>query len=76
MNINVKEAFDEYNVLWTTQSTTSKNSMPVGGYYNCGYSVQVENNEILLYLSKEFRRRFKLWIEDNTFLNFYTLMEI
>ena len=42
---------NSYNVLWTTQSQNSSESMPCGGG-DIGLNVWVENGEILFYLSR------------------------
>ena len=40
-----------YNVVWTSQSNSSKDSMPLGGY-DTGCNVWVENDRLYLYLSQ------------------------
>jgi hypothetical protein len=42
---------NKYNVVWTTQSQNSSESMPCGGG-DIGLNVWVENGEILFYLSR------------------------
>ncbi len=42
---------NKYNVVWTTQSQNSSESMPCGGG-DIGLNVWVENGEVLLYLSR------------------------
>ena len=42
---------DQYNVVWTTQSQNSSESMPCGGG-DIGLNVWVEKGEILFYLSR------------------------
>ncbi len=42
---------DSYNVLWTSQSKGSYESMPCGGG-DIGLNVWVENNELLFYISR------------------------
>src|SRR5687768_2070435 len=42
---------DQYNVVWTTQSRNSGESMPCGGG-DIGLNVWTENGEILIYLSR------------------------
>ncbi len=53
---------DQYNVIWTTQSKNSSESMPCGGG-DIGTNVWVENGEIMFYLSKS-----GTFDENNTFL--------
>ncbi|QGA17422.1 hypothetical protein EYB26_005093 [Talaromyces marneffei] len=43
---------ESYNVVWTSQSNRSADSMPLGGG-GLGVNVWVENNDILLYVAKE-----------------------
>ncbi len=40
-----------YNIVWTTQSTNSSQSMPCGGG-DIGLNVWVENNDILFYIAR------------------------
>ena len=40
-----------YNVVWTSQSNSSRDSMPLGGY-DTGCNVWVENDRLYLYLSQ------------------------
>lgn len=47
----VREQMQQYNILWTSQSAGSKDSMPLGGC-NVGCNVWVENDEVLLYLAQ------------------------
>jgi hypothetical protein len=42
---------DKYNPVWTSQSTSSAESMPCGGG-DIGLNVWVENGDLLVYLSK------------------------
>jgi hypothetical protein len=42
---------DTYNVVWNSQSRNSSGSMPCGGG-SIGLNVWVENNDLLLYISK------------------------
>jgi hypothetical protein len=42
---------NQYNIVWTTQSQNSSESMPCGGG-DIGLNVWVENGEILFYLSR------------------------
>lgn len=54
--LNVQLAFsqselDRYNILWTTQSKNSGESMPCGGG-DIGLNVWVENGELLIYAAK------------------------
>ncbi|WP_254412398.1 DUF5703 domain-containing protein [Dyadobacter diqingensis] len=42
---------DNYNVVWTTQSKNSSESMPCGGG-DIGLNVWVENGDVLFYLSR------------------------
>ncbi len=42
---------DRYNVVWTTQSKNSSESMPCGGH-DIGLNVWVENGDLLFYLSR------------------------
>ena len=42
---------DPYNIVWTSQSKDSSESMPVGGY-DTGLNVWVENGDILFYAQK------------------------
>ena len=41
---------DKYNVVWTSQSLNSSESMPCGGH-DIGMNVWVEKGEFLFYLS-------------------------
>jgi hypothetical protein len=45
------DVIDQYNVIWTSQSRNSSESMPVGGG-DIGCNVWVENGEILFYMSR------------------------
>ncbi|SHF30545.1 hypothetical protein SAMN05444405_10715 [Bacteroides luti] len=47
----VTDWLDSYNVLWTSQSKGSYDSMPCGGG-DIGLNVWVENNELLFYISR------------------------
>ncbi len=47
----VTDWLDSYNVLWTSQSKGSYESMPCGGG-DIGLNVWVENNEVLFYISR------------------------
>ena len=47
----VTDWLDSYNVLWTSQSKGSYESMPCGGG-DIGLNVWVENNELLFYISR------------------------
>jgi len=47
----VADWLDSYNVLWTSQSKGSYESMPCGGG-DIGLNVWVENNELLFYISR------------------------
>ena len=42
---------DQYNVVWTTQSSNSGDSMPVSGG-DIGLNVWVENNELMFYMGR------------------------
>ena len=42
---------DQYNVVWTTQSKNSGESMPVSGG-DIGLNVWVENDELLVYMGR------------------------
>jgi hypothetical protein len=42
---------DQYNIVWTTQSQNSSESMPCGGG-DIGLNVWVEKGDILFYLSR------------------------
>ncbi|MEJ2614332.1 MAG: DUF5703 domain-containing protein [Ignavibacteriaceae bacterium] len=42
---------DSYNVVWNSQSKNSSESMPCGGG-SIGLNVWVENDELLMYISK------------------------
>ncbi|MFZ0455918.1 MAG: DUF5703 domain-containing protein, partial [Ignavibacteriaceae bacterium] len=42
---------DSYNVVWNSQSKNSSESMPCGGG-SIGLNVWVENNELMMYISK------------------------
>src|SRR3990170_2138363 len=53
---------DSYNVIWTTQSKNSSESMPCGGG-DIGVNVWVENGEMLLYFSRS-----GTFDENNSFL--------
>ena len=44
-------SIDQYNVVWTSQSRHSGESMPCGGG-DIGLNVWVENNELLLYIDR------------------------
>jgi hypothetical protein len=43
--------FDQYNVVWNSQSRNSSESMPCGGG-DIGLNVWVENGDVLFYISK------------------------
>lgn len=45
------KSLDKYNPVWTSQSTSSAESMPCGGG-DIGLNVWVENGDLLVYLSK------------------------
>ena len=45
------EIFENYNLIWLTQSKNSAESMPLGGY-NIGCKVSVKNNDILMYFQQ------------------------
>lgn len=45
------QKLSNYNVVWTSQSKNSSESMPCGGG-DVGMNVWVENDEVLFYLSK------------------------
>lgn len=45
------QALEDYNVIWTSQSRNSSESMPCGGG-DIGLNVWVEKGELLLYLSR------------------------
>src|SRR5680860_761110 len=46
-----KSTFDDYNIIWDTQSKNASESMPlVGGDIGC--NVWVENGDILLYVQR------------------------
>ena len=45
------QSLDDYNVVWTSPSTNSGDSMPCGGG-DIGLNVWVENGDILIYLSR------------------------
>ncbi len=53
LNINVKanEFNKSYNVVWTTQSQNSSESMPLGGG-SIGLNVWVENGDVLFYMAQ------------------------
>lgn len=53
---------DSYNIVWTSQSQNSSESMPLGGG-DIGLNVWVENGEILFYISRS-----GTFDENNTFL--------
>src|SRR5437879_2432548 len=44
-------SIEDYNVIWTTQSRNSSESMPCGGG-DIGLNVWVENGELLFYVSR------------------------
>ena len=44
-------ADDHYNIVWTTQSKNSSESMPCGGG-DIGMNVWVENGELLIYVAR------------------------
>ncbi|MGM9551725.1 MAG: DUF5703 domain-containing protein [Clostridia bacterium] len=46
-----KMVYDSYNVIWTSQSKSSEESMPVGGH-DLGLNLWVENNEVYFYIGK------------------------
>jgi len=48
---NYNEVLSEYNVVWTTQSENSSESMPVGGC-DAGCNVWVENGSIYFYFGR------------------------
>jgi hypothetical protein len=43
--------FDQYNIVWNTQSQNSSESMPCGGG-DIGLNVWVENGDVLFYIAK------------------------
>jgi hypothetical protein len=43
---------NQYNVVWTSQSKNSAQSMPVGGG-DVGLNVWVENNELFFYIRSQ-----------------------
>ncbi|GAT64286.1 DUF5703 domain-containing protein [Paludibacter jiangxiensis] len=45
------KSLDRYNVVWTTQSKNSSESMPCGGH-DIGLNVWVENGDLLFYVSR------------------------
>jgi hypothetical protein len=45
------DSLDTYNVIWTTQSRSAAESMPVGGG-DVGLNVWVENGELLFYIGR------------------------
>ncbi len=47
----IKKLPDAYNIVWNSQSKNSSESMPCGGG-SIGLNVWVENNDLLLYVSK------------------------
>ena len=49
--LNPAPSIDQYNVVWTTQSEHSGESMPCGGG-DIGLNVWVENDELLLYMDR------------------------
>ncbi|RCX21553.1 hypothetical protein DFP94_102306 [Fontibacillus phaseoli] len=64
---------EKYNVVWTSQSNGSADSMPLGGY-DTGCNIWVENNYLYLYVSESGTfdenctmlklARLRIWIED------------
>ena len=48
---NGLDRLDDYNVVWTTPSADSGESMPVGGH-DVGLNVWVEDGELLVYLAR------------------------
>lgn len=50
-HLNIHSELQNYNPVWTVQSKNSSESMPCGGG-DIGMNVWVENNEVLLYLSR------------------------
>ena len=74
----MKSAFDDYNIIWESQSKNASESMPlVGGDIGC--NVWVENGDILLYIQRsgslsengEYLKlgRFRLQLTPNPFKN-------
>jgi len=55
MALNAQQTSEDwlqaYNPYWTTQSKNSSESMPCGGG-DIGMNVWVENDEVLLYISR------------------------
>lgn len=47
----LKPKMDEYNLVWTSQSKNSSESMPCGGH-DIGLNVWAENDELLFYIGK------------------------
>ena len=51
MNEPEKTVYDSYNVIWTSQSQSSAESMPLGGH-DIGLNLWVEDNEVYFYIGK------------------------
>jgi len=51
LECNAEEYIDQYNVVWSSQSKHSGESMPVSGG-NIGLNVWVENDELLIYMGQ------------------------
>lgn len=74
----MKSKFEPYNILWTTQSRDSSESMPLGGH-DAGCNVWVADNELCLYLAQSGTfdengtmlklGRIRLWLEKKELLS-------
>ncbi len=51
VQLTAQPVTDQYNIVWTTQSKNSSESMPCGGG-DIGLNVWVENGELLIYVAR------------------------